>query len=70
MPIRDYVCKNEACKHEFEHLWTSFSREQEERPTLKCPKCGSSELDQKLAMSTSFQLHGSGWTGKLNPKRR
>jgi putative FmdB family regulatory protein len=75
MPIRDYECKNEACSHKFEQLYLSFSEEEREQANLRCPKCGSADLERLMSSGTSFQLKGSGYystdyKNKHNPRGR
>lgn len=37
MPIYTYLCQNEECGEEFEHILFSWDDDDED---LKCPKCG------------------------------
>ena len=58
MPIYEYKCENDACRHEFEEI-LSFSEGEKPQP---CPKCGSTT--KKLVSLSDFILKGDGWFGK------
>lgn len=68
MPIRDYFCKQ--CNHTFEHLYLSFSQEEEEAKNTTCPKCASKDIERQVSTSTSFQLKGSGYYSTDNKRGR
>lgn len=51
MPIYEYVCKNEECRNEFEHLVPSWKS-----PDPVCEKCGST-VHKKISVS-SFDVVG------------
>lgn len=68
VPIRDYQCKQ--CNNKFEQLYLSFSKEEVEAKNVKCPKCGSVEIERLISAKTSFQLKGSGYYSTDYKKRR
>jgi len=53
MPLYNYRCKNEECKHEFQRTQKMSD------PNPDCPECKS--VVEKVIKATTFILKGKGW---------
>ena len=64
MPLYEYSCGDERCKHR----WEEFQRVTE-LPLLLCPICGR-KTAHRLIGKTTFRLRGVGWgaDGYSEPK--
>jgi len=53
MPIYEYECKN--CSHRFELLRSITASDSD----LKCPKCGSHNIDKQLSVPSLLKNRGN-----------
>lgn len=64
--IYSYHCS--SCSADFEELYFTLKKVEQEEPELKCPKCGS--LDKKRTFTGAPQLVfvGSGWSQRTESR--
>ncbi len=62
MPIYEYECKNQSCKHQWDEL-QSIKAE----PIEHCPKCVEPTA-KRLISASNFVLSGGGWAKDLYSK--
>jgi putative FmdB family regulatory protein len=56
MPIYEYCCQNEECKHQWEDEASIKSE-----PLTQCPLCKQETAKRLISSGTGFQLIGNGW---------
>jgi len=55
MPIYDYKCLNEECKHTFDLI------QKRDEPNPPCPECGHKETKRLLPRGIGLVFKGSGF---------
>lgn len=56
MPTYEYICKNEACGHEFETF-----QSMKDEALQDCPECGEPTLKRKIGLGAGIIFKGSGF---------